>query len=68
MNINPAKSYSSRELIRIIEADGWKLSGVEGDHYQFKHSVKPGKVTIPHPRKDISKRIARIIFKQAGLL
>ena len=31
------KAYSSRELIRIIEVDGWELVRVKGDHYQFKH-------------------------------
>ena len=37
------KRYSSKELIRILEADGWFLVNVEGSHYQFKHPIKKGR-------------------------
>ena len=47
------KSYSSREVIKILQDDGWYLVAIEGSHHQFKHDVKPGKVTIKHPCKDI---------------
>jgi HicA toxin of bacterial toxin-antitoxin, len=40
---------SSRQAIRTIEADGWLLVRVAGDHHQFRHPTKPGKVTVPHP-------------------
>ena len=58
---------SSREIIKEIEADGWALVSVFGSHHQFKHPTKPGKVTIPHPRKDMSPGTLRSIRKQAGL-
>lgn len=58
---------SSREIIKRIEADGWVLVSVSGSHHQFKHSAKPGKVTVPHPRKDLSPNTLRSIIKQAGL-
>jgi predicted RNA binding protein YcfA (HicA-like mRNA interferase family) len=61
------KRYTSRELIRMIEADGWVLVGVKGDHHQFKHPAKPGRVTIPHPRKDMPIGTANSVLKQAGL-
>ena len=61
------KRYSSHELIRMIQADGWVLVGVKGDHHQFKHPTKPGRVTIPHPRKDMPVGTANSILKQAGL-
>lgn len=57
----------SREIIKRIEADGWVLVSVSGSHHQFKHPVKPGKVTIPHPRKDLSPNTLRSILKQAKL-
>jgi len=57
----------SRELIRRIKADGWYLVGSVGSHHHFKHPLKPGKVTIPHPRKDLAPGTVRSIFKQAGL-
>lgn len=47
------KSYSSRELIQIITADGWYFVRDAGDHHQYKHPTKPGKVTITHPVKDV---------------
>lgn len=52
----------------MVEADGWKLVKVRGDHHQFKHPTKPGRVTIPHPVKDIPRGTARSALKQAGLL
>lgn len=61
------KRYSSRELIRMIEVDGWVLVGVKGDHRQFRHPTKPGRVTIPHPRKDMPAGTANSVLKQAGL-
>jgi predicted RNA binding protein YcfA (HicA-like mRNA interferase family) len=61
------KHYSSREIIRILKADGWYEVHCVGDHHQFKHNTKSGKVTVTHPVKDIPERTAKSIFKQAGL-
>lgn len=62
------KSYSSRELICLIEADGWVCVRTNGDHRHFKHPTKPGVVTIPHPVKDVNKKTATSIAKQAGIM
>ena len=59
--------FSSRELIRMVEADGWQLVRVKGDHHHYRHSSKPGTVTIPHPVRDLDKKTANSILKQAGL-
>lgn len=61
------KSYSSRELIKILHTDGWKLQRVEGSHHHFVHETKIGIVTVPHPQKDFPIKTLRNIFKQAGL-
>jgi predicted RNA binding protein YcfA (HicA-like mRNA interferase family) len=61
------KSYSSREVIRILKADGWYEVNCVGDHHQFKHPTKSGKVTITHPRKDIPRKTLDSIGKQAGV-
>ena len=58
----------SRELIKIIEADGWYLVGTKGSHNHFKHGVKKGRVTIPHPKKDLPQQTVKSILKQAGLV
>lgn len=56
-----------RELEKIILDDGWFLVDVRGSHYQYKHPVKPGRVTIPHHRGDIPQRVVNSVLKQAGL-
>lgn len=61
------KSYSSREIIAILKADGWYEVACNGDHHQFKHPTKPGKVTVTHPRKDIPTKTVKSICKQAGI-
>ena len=61
------KSYSSREVISLLKADGWFEIKCVGDHHQFKHSIKIGKVTIPHPVKDIPIRTLKSISKQSGV-
>ncbi len=55
--------YSSREIIRLIKDDGWFLVDVEGSHHHFKHAVKPGRVTVPHPKKDLHPKTAASILK-----
>lgn len=62
------KSYSSREVIEKLKKDGWYEVGCDGDHHQFKHPVKSGKVTVTHPRKDIPKGTLKSISKQAGVI
>lgn len=61
------KSYSSKEVLKILLADGWYELDCVGDHHQFKHPIKKGKVTLTHPRKDIPVKTLVNIGKQAGL-
>jgi predicted RNA binding protein YcfA (HicA-like mRNA interferase family) len=57
-----------REAIAAIEADGWRLVAVRGDHRQYKHPTKPGRVTIPgHLNHDLHPKTRDSIFRQAGL-
>ena len=56
-----------REVIRVLEADGWKLDRVRGSHHQFKHPTKPGTVTVAHPQKDVRLGTLRSIERQSGL-
>lgn len=58
---------SSKEVIKQIELDGWYLVKVVGSHNHFKHPTKKGKVTVPHPKKDLPRGTERSILKQAGL-
>ena len=61
------KSYSSRDILRMLLADGWVEVNCVGDHHQFKHPTKPGKVTLRHPVKDMGVRDLKSIEKQSGL-
>jgi len=61
------KSYSSREVLKALQTDGWYFVKCVGDHHQFKHPIKKGKITIPHPRKDIPLRTLKSICNQAGI-
>lgn len=61
------KSYSSREVIKALKADGWYEVDCEGDHHQFKHKTKKGKVTVTHPVKDIPIKTLKRIEQQAGI-
>lgn len=58
---------NSKELIRMLEIDGWVLKRIRGSHHQFKHPERPGLVTVPHPEKDLPKGTINSIKKQAGL-
>ena len=57
----------SREIIRALEANGWVHVKTAGDHFQFRHPEKPGKVTVPHPKKDLPIKTLISIEKQSGL-
>lgn len=57
-----------REVIKLIEKDGWYLVATKGSHRQYKHPSKPGRVTIAgHPSHDLAPGTLNSIFKQAQL-
>ena len=58
---------NSRDIIRAIELDGWYLVATSGSHSQFKHPTKPGRVTVPHPKRDMPIGTLKSIEKQAGI-
>ena len=58
---------SSDQVIDALVADGWTLARTAGSHCQYKHPIKKGVVTVPHPRKDIKIGTLKSIEKQAGI-
>ncbi|HEX6797857.1 MAG TPA: type II toxin-antitoxin system HicA family toxin [Ktedonobacterales bacterium] len=57
-----------REAIKRIEADGWYIVVIRGDHRQFKHPTKRGRVTVAgRLNDDLHPRTLASIFKQAQL-
>ncbi len=61
------KRYSSRQVIQMLEADGWYLVNVVGSHHQFRHPTKKGRTTVKHPDKDIPLKTLKSIERQSGL-
>jgi len=57
-----------REIIRLLEEDGWAQVRQRGSHRQFKHPAKPGLVTVPgKPARDLPPGLELSILRQAGL-
>jgi predicted RNA binding protein YcfA (HicA-like mRNA interferase family) len=57
-----------REVIRRLEADGWKMVAMAGSHRQFKHPTKLGRVTVSgHPSDDMPKGTLASVRRQARL-
>ena len=57
-----------RQVIKIIEKDGWYLDRIKGSHRQYKHLFKRGLVTISgHLNDDIARGTLNSILRQAGL-
>ena len=57
-----------REAIQLLIADGWLLVATRGSHRQFKHAVKPGRVTVAgKPSDDLAPGTLNSILKQSGL-
>jgi predicted RNA binding protein YcfA (HicA-like mRNA interferase family) len=57
----------SADVIALLRKEGWIEVAQKGSHMQFKHPTKPGRVTVPHPKRDIPIGTLRSIEKQAGL-
>lgn len=57
----------SRDVIKLLEADGWKEVARRGSHAQFKHPVKKGRVTVPDPKRDLPIGTLRSIERQPGI-
>jgi predicted RNA binding protein YcfA (HicA-like mRNA interferase family) len=57
-----------RDIIALIEEDGWYHVRTKGSHRQFKHSTKSGVVTVSGKMsQDVPIGTANNILKQAGL-
>jgi predicted RNA binding protein YcfA (HicA-like mRNA interferase family) len=57
-----------REIIKLIEKDGWYRIKAKGGHRQYKHSTKRGRVTVPGKGSaQLDKKTERSILRQSGL-
>ena len=60
-------TVNSKQVIKLLEAEGWQLARVKGSHHQFKHADRPGLVTVKRPDGDIPKGTLASIRRQAGI-
>lgn len=58
---------NSKEVLRILKANGWREVRQKGSHVQLKHPDRPGLVTVPHPKRDLPKGTLKSIERQAGI-
>jgi len=56
----------SRDIIRRLEADGFKLVSVRGSHHKFRHPVSKKMAIVTHPKRDLPLGTVRAIYRQAG--
>jgi len=57
-----------RDLVRMLRQDGWYLAETKGSHHQFKHPVRPGRVTVPgRAGDDLAIGTVKSILRQSGL-
>ncbi|MEQ8964148.1 MAG: type II toxin-antitoxin system HicA family toxin [Coleofasciculus sp. C2-GNP5-27] len=57
-----------KDLIKMLEDDGWSLDRTKGSHRQFKHSTKPGTITVAgKPSIEVPPGTLSAILKQSGL-
>ena len=56
----------SQDIIKALKSDGWEQVAQKGSHVQFKHPTKAGRVTVPHPNKDVPIGTLRSIERQAA--
>lgn len=59
----------AKEVIKLLEKEGWYLSRQKGSHKQYKHPTKKGLVTVAAHKlsDDIATGTLNSIFKQAQL-
>ena len=61
------KKFKVKQVIDLLERDGWFLVRTRGDHRQFKNKSRPGTVTVAgKPRQVLSQELLNSIWKQAG--
>ena len=57
-----------RDVIKMLEKDGWQHVRTTGSHRHFKHDAKSGIVTVPgHFNDDLPKGTLNSVLKQAQL-
>ena len=62
-----AQRRTAREIIKLLENDGWREVSQNGSHKKFRHDIKPGVVIVPMHGGDLKIGTQNNIMKQAGM-
>lgn len=62
------RNVKSKELIKLLEANGWVLRGVKESHHIYTHPAKGGHICVPHPKNDLGVGLVHKLLKQAGIM
>ncbi|WP_298286787.1 type II toxin-antitoxin system HicA family toxin [Novosphingobium sp.] len=57
----------SGEVIKLIEAAGWREVRQSGSHKHYRHPERPGTVTVPHPKSEMAIGTLKSIERQSGV-
>lgn len=57
----------SRTVLRKLREAGWFEVAQKGSHLQLKHPERPGRVTVPHPKRDLPIGTLKSIERQSGV-
>jgi predicted RNA binding protein YcfA (HicA-like mRNA interferase family) len=58
---------TAKDVIKLLEQNGWRLDSVKGSHHHFTHPDQKGKITVAVHKGDIPPGTLNHILKQAGL-
>ncbi|OJV64959.1 MAG: hypothetical protein BGO41_15345 [Clostridiales bacterium 38-18] len=62
------RSYNSRELLKLLNSDGWVVVRIKGSHHQLKHLTKKRTVTILHSKKDLLRKTYGVFLNRLELM
>ncbi|TXI22318.1 MAG: type II toxin-antitoxin system HicA family toxin [Nitrosomonas sp.] len=58
---------NSKEIIKLLEKEGWVLRNIKGSHHIYTHPERSGHITVPHPKKDLGIGLVNKLLNQAGV-
>ena len=58
---------TSREVLKILSAAGFEVVDQKGSHVQLKHPLRRGRVTVPHPKRELPIGTIMSIERQSGV-
>ena len=58
---------TSRELIKLLEQDGWEVVRIKGSHHQLRKEGVPFVITLSYPEKQVSRHQIADTKRKSGM-